>query len=240
MNVLSIGNSFSVDAQRYLHQIARADGVDMNVYNLVISGCPLDYHFRNMITQEPNYAWAVNGHDSGIKVSLQQGLFNRQWDVITLQQASPKSFQYETYQPYLNKLVEYIRENVPKVKIYLQQTWAYDESNPCFQTILLGETPESMLKLIKEANRKAGKEANVDGIIPSGEVLMKLLKNGVESVHRDRLHATFGLGRYAIGLTWYSTLTGKSILDNTFSDFDEEVSEELVALAKKCVTEVLS
>ena len=30
MNVLSIGNSFSQDAQRYLHQIAAADGYDVS------------------------------------------------------------------------------------------------------------------------------------------------------------------------------------------------------------------
>ena len=30
MNVLSIGNSFSQDAQRYLHSIARADGMGLN------------------------------------------------------------------------------------------------------------------------------------------------------------------------------------------------------------------
>ena len=29
MQVLSIGNSFSQDAQRYLHQISEADGVDI-------------------------------------------------------------------------------------------------------------------------------------------------------------------------------------------------------------------
>ncbi len=30
MDILSIGNSFSTDAQRYLHGIAKADGVEFN------------------------------------------------------------------------------------------------------------------------------------------------------------------------------------------------------------------
>jgi len=34
MNILSIGNSFSQDAQRYLHQIARADKTDLKCVNL--------------------------------------------------------------------------------------------------------------------------------------------------------------------------------------------------------------
>ena len=39
MKVLAIGNSFSNDAMRYLHGIAKADGVDMKTVNLFIGGC---------------------------------------------------------------------------------------------------------------------------------------------------------------------------------------------------------
>lgn len=38
MKVLAIGNSFSNDAMRYLHGIAKADGVDMKTVNLFIGG----------------------------------------------------------------------------------------------------------------------------------------------------------------------------------------------------------
>ena len=34
MNVLSIGNSFSVDSHRYLHSIAKADNVELTTVNL--------------------------------------------------------------------------------------------------------------------------------------------------------------------------------------------------------------
>ena len=44
MKVLAIGNSFSEDATRYLHDIAKADGVALEVANLYIGGCPLDRH----------------------------------------------------------------------------------------------------------------------------------------------------------------------------------------------------
>ena len=47
MNILSIGNSFSQDAQRYLHRIAKADGCTLNTFNLYIGGCPLSLHYRN-------------------------------------------------------------------------------------------------------------------------------------------------------------------------------------------------
>ena len=85
MNVLSIGNSFSQDAQRYLHQIAEADGVKLDNYNLYIGGCPLSSHHRNMLSEKPVYALGVNGMDIGFSVSMKDALLNRDWDVVTIQ-----------------------------------------------------------------------------------------------------------------------------------------------------------
>ena len=62
MNVLSIGNSFSQDATRYLHQIARADGVKLTTVNLYIGGCPLSRHYRNMLSEEKVYGLECNGN----------------------------------------------------------------------------------------------------------------------------------------------------------------------------------
>ena len=115
MKILSIGNSFSQDAQRYLHQIARADGVNIEAVNLYIPGCLLSHHYRNMLSEEEAYKIEINGMHSGFDVSMKEALLNRDWDVVTIQQGSLKSACYEAYQPYLNKLVEYVRECVPRV-----------------------------------------------------------------------------------------------------------------------------
>jgi hypothetical protein len=49
MNILTIGNSFSQDATRYIHQLATNQGVSgLYVANLYIGGCPLSLHFSNM------------------------------------------------------------------------------------------------------------------------------------------------------------------------------------------------
>ena len=44
MKLLSIGNSFSVDAQAYLHQVAKAEGETLECHNLFIGGCSLERH----------------------------------------------------------------------------------------------------------------------------------------------------------------------------------------------------
>ena len=109
MKVLAIGNSFLNDAMRYLHGIAKADGVDMKTVNLFIGGCPLSRHYANIHNDAADYDFEFNGVRTGIKVSIKQALQSDIWDVVTLQQASSLSVDYNTYQPYLNALADYVR-----------------------------------------------------------------------------------------------------------------------------------
>jgi len=240
MNILSIGNSYSQDAQRYLHQIAEAGGVELNCYNLYIGGCSLARHYRNMLSEQAVYGMGMNGQDVGFPVSLKQALLNRDWDVITVQQASHFSTDYKTYQPYLKKLVEYIRLCVPQAKIYIQQTWAYEQDSPRLNEKMGYTDQKDMFNDLKKAYDQAAADEKLDGIIPSGAVLQALLAKGIEKVHRDTFHASLGLGRYALGLIWFKVLTGKDIADNTFCKFDEEVTPDQIAIAKKAVDEVYS
>ena len=238
MNILSIGNSFSTDAQRYVHMIARADNVYLNTFNLYIGGCPLSTHYRNMLSEENAYTLQMNGQSTGFSVSMKDALLNRDWDIITIQQASAKSPNYETYQPYLNKIIEYVRTLVPKAKIVIHQTWAYEQGCERMNTELGYTNHTDMFNDIKAAYNKAAADIKADLIIPSGELFQKLISNDIEKVHRDTFHASLGIGRYALGLLWYSVLTGNDIKNNTFSDFDEEITEEQIEIAKKCVEEV--
>ncbi|MBQ4641576.1 MAG: DUF4886 domain-containing protein [Oscillospiraceae bacterium] len=238
MNILSIGNSFSQDAQRYLHQIAKADCEDIHCFNLYIGGCPLSFHHSNIHSEERNYTLEMNGSSTGFNVSLTEALLNRDWDVITLQQVSTQSPNYKAYQPYLDGLVEYIRQLVPKAKLAVHQTWAYEQGSVRLHEELgYGDYKQMLFDIIK-AYQTAAEHIGADYIIPSGEVFGAMLENGIEKIHRDTFHASLGLGRYALGLIWYKILTGNDVLENTFCDFDEEVSAEQIAIAKKCVNEV--
>ena len=237
MNILSIGNSFSQDAQRYLHEIAKADGFDLQSFNLYIGGCSLSRHYRNMLSEERAYTLEMNGHSTGFFVSLQEALLNRNWDVVTIQQVSQESPDYETYQPYLNELTKYVRHCVPKAKILVHQTWAYEQDSQRLHDFGYADQAD-MFRGLKAAYEKAAQDIDADGIIPSGEVFQALLTNGIEKVHRDMFHASFGLGRFALGLIWYAVLTGRDVEGIAFSDFAEEVTPQQIAIVKKCVKEV--
>ena len=239
MNILSIGNSFSQDAQRYLHQIAKADGFTLNSFNLYIGGCSLSFHYRNMINEQRAYTLEMNGESTGFNVSLKEALLNRDWEVVTIQQVSHQSPYYETYQPYLDKLVEYIRLCVPKAKVAIHQTWAYEQDSNRLNAELGYKNHTDMFEDIKNSYAKATEAVKADLFIPSGELFQKLISSGIEKVHRDTFHASLGLGRYALGLLWYYVLTGNSISNNTFNSFDENVSEDKLEIVKNCVKKLV-
>ena len=237
MNVLSIGNSFSEDAQKYLYKIATAAGKQLCSFNLYIGGCSLSRHYRNMLSGERAYTLQMNGENTGLPVSLSEGLLNRDWDVITLQQVSSSSAFYDSYQPYLGELAAYVRKCCPKAKILIHQTWAYEEGNERIGNLGFGSRCE-MFEKLQAAYSKAAADISADGIIPSGQLLEALTARGTAKVHRDGAHASLGIGRYAIGLLWYAMLTGGDPLTNEFCTFDSEISAEDVEIAKQCVKDV--
>ena len=237
MQVLAIGNSFSQDATRYLHQIARADGVDLTVTNLYIGGCSLFQHFKNIQQDKESYTLEFNGRSTGFYVSIKEALLSREWDVITVQQASFFSFDFNTYQPYINVLSEYIRTYAPKAKLYIHQTWGYETGSARIQKYNYN-TYHEMFADVEKAYNQAFEAVRADGIIRSGALMGSLSDHGIEKVHRDTFHASFGIGRYALGLLWYKTLTGNAVAQNTFSDFDSPVTEQEIQIAKTCVEQL--
>lgn len=237
MKILAIGNSFSQDATRYLHDIARADGVRLEVANLYIGGCPLERHHRNLLSGERAYELQYNGHPTGFKVSLQEALLNCAWDVVTLQQASHYSFRSDTYMPYARVLADEIRRCVPKARLIVHQTWAYEDGSERLAGMGYSRAAD-MLADAKAAYAQCAAEIGAYGTIPSGELLGSLLLHGIPKVHRDTFHASLGVGRYALGLLWYRVLTGNSVERNAFRDFDEPIPESELAIVKSCVESV--
>lgn len=225
VNVLSIGNSFSEDAQRYLHDLSRSEDTRIESVNLYIGGCSLERHFRNMVGDRREYTLEVNGHRAeGFFVSIKDALTARAWDVVTLQQASHFSYNPDTYFPYINKLAEYVRELCPKAKIMLHQTWGYETGSKRLQDHSF-QSYDEMFEQVKLSYQKAAESIHADGIIPSGAAFQYALRHGMESVHRDTFHAKYGVGRFILALVWYGYLTGNDIRNVKYRTFSEPVLE---------------
>lgn len=222
MNVLSIGNSFSQDAQKYLHEIAASGGVQLHAENLYIGGCPLRVHAENLRSGEAAYDDEINGERVGT-ISLPEALRLRAWDVVTLQQSSGTSGEYDSYQPYLNELAAAVRAACPGARLFIHQTWAYEDGadHPDFARYSCDR--KQMFAQLTAAYRQAAADIDAE-IIPVGTVIERLrdrapgfiVRQGGESLCRDGYHLSFDLGRYAAGLTWYSVLCGRPPRTSTF------------------------
>lgn len=239
MKVLSIGNSFSQDAHRYLSKIAKANGDKLQTVNLYIGGCSLRTHYINMLGDKDLYLLEHNGESTNVKVSLRQALESGVWDVVTLQQVSTQSVDKKTFTPYIEELASYVRKLCPHAKIFIHETWAYEDGSERLFTAGEYKKSADMFKDIKNSYLNAKKLIKADGIIPAGAVMQKAISLGIGKIHRDTVHASFGAGRYLLGLTWYKTLTGKDISSDAFNEFDEPIEQEQIEIIKKSVNSVV-
>ncbi len=235
MRILSIGNSFSQDAQRYLHMSARSAGVQLDTVNLYIGGCSLERHYNNMLGDIKDYLLEFNGQSTGFRTTIKEALLNGPWDVITLQQVSQLSVCCDTYTPYIGELASYVRKFAPNAKIIIHQTWFYEDGSKRLCEEMKYSSSSEMLEDIVKAYNKASSFIDADGIIPSGEMMYKLLDRGIDKVHRDTFHATLGAGRYALALLWLRMLCGVSVTGNGFCDFDAPVTDEEKKIIYKTV-----
>ena len=236
MKLLSIGNSFSQDAQEWLHKIAVANGVELETTNLMIGGCSLETHWDNMNSGEAAYYLEQNAQNMERMINLEDALSMDAWDVITVQQASHYSGMPQTYVPYITELVAYVREKCPNAKVYFHQTWAYEIDSDHGGFVTYNCDQKEMYRRICDCAAMASRLIGAD-ILPSGPVVQYLrenapefdYKNGALSLNRDGFHLSWEYGRYAAAATWYKVLTGKTPAVNAFPEWDAHLIEVIHA-----------
>ena len=233
LNILTIGNSFADSAVRAIVPLVNAVGKKLHISKANFGGCELRRHW-GYISAEINDPVNCRIYPG---TQLSNILSGTPWDIVTIQQASPRSPFPDTYTPYVEELAKYIRTYSPKAKIYIHQTWAYEEGSPRVAALGFASRAD-MFAAVKSSYAKAAELISADGIIPSGEVAERATALGAEKIHRDGSHIGLGLGRYALALTWLEILIGRSAIGNSFRDFDVEVSEEEIEIAQRAAHEI--
>ncbi len=244
MNVLSIGNSFSTDAHRFLPHMAKAAGKELLLCNLFIGGCSLEKHWDNWRNEKPDYEYEVYlpfetevSRPDG--VALHEAVEDEEWDVITLQQCSPLSGIKESYSPYLSELAEYLRMVQPKAKIMLHQTWAYENGANLEPFRNYGNSQVEMYKALTECYADMSLEADIDCIIPSGRAWQTARQTIIgDRLTRDGMHGN-DLGCYLAGACFYEKIFNEPIKDNPFvlPYSGEEITDMLKICAHIAVEE---
>lgn len=222
MHILSIANSFGQDAQAYLHQIAASAGVALEAVNLFIGGCSLETHHENWLNDQADYLLEINGESTERQVSIREALEMRDWDCITLQQASHFSGMPETYEPHMSVLVKAIRESCPDARLYFHETWAYEHDSEHEGFAHYDRDQALMFDRISEAARLTSARHDLT-LIPAGNLIQRLreeahfdVKRGGRSLCRDGFHLDLLYGRYAVGGLWFRQLTGYGFAESKF------------------------
>lgn len=218
--LLSIGNSFSQDAHRYLHELANSQGIEIETANLYIGGCPLERHRNNIISNARDYLLEINGYSSEKYISISEALKMNNWDFISLQQVSGFSGVPQSYFPYLCEVAEYVKKECPDAQLIFHQTWAYEKNSNHEHFILYNRDQHEMFRRLKDCSEMAAKILNVD-IIRVGEAVQKLrdgvkafdFSNGGISLNRDGFHLSLDYGRFAAAAVWLKKLTNLDKID---------------------------
>lgn len=153
IRLLTIGNSFSANATKYLGDLAKAGGKQLIHRPIVVGGAPLDLHAGKFQANERDPKDKAGLYANG--KSLKQELTSDKWDVVTIQQASIKSHDLSTYEPYAEQLRDYVRQNAPQAELVIHETWEYRVDDPRFTkpSDKAGEpkTQEEMYQSLKAA-----------------------------------------------------------------------------------------
>lgn len=216
LKVLAIGNSFSSDATEYLWDIAKDGGVEKIIIgNLYIGGCALDKHYSNIKANSGAYTYYKNTNGrwtSTSGVSVQKGLADEDWDIVTVQQASGSSGVETSYAP-LSKILDFIAENEPNADVYWHLTWAYQGNSTHSSFPTYGKDQMKMYNaILKALNSKVKVQESIVGIIPSGTAVQNLRSSYIgDTITRDGYHMSYDYGRYTVALTWFAYLTGGDV-----------------------------
>ena len=245
LKVLMIGNSFSVCVLKDMPSVAADLGLELDLCSLYIGGCTLERHMINVRapgTSPYKVTWSyVDASKDGPpfksalawdektkdwRSNITRMLTADCWNVVTIQQASHKSWRPESYEPFGSELLAVIRRLAPQARIYVQETWSYTPWDTRFKEwgIDQGQMDESIesayaafaerhgIKRIRMGNAvrryrrelpvRYGEKSNEDDVCGVGDFA---LRDGMWRPVGDVFHLN-ARGEYLQALVWTAQL----------------------------------
>ena len=251
LRILAIGNSFSDDATQYLPDLLEAAGIhNVIIGRLYIGGCTLERHCREFKDNGHEYVYLKSTKNKWETIkkykqgSFMDGVGDERWDIITMQQGSPKSGRWDSYDPWLGTLIDIVRKNCPNpdATIVWHQTWAYASTYTNRNFANYAYDQQYMFDSIQICVDKARKEYNVPIVIPSGPAVQLMRGTSLKTekeLTRDGFHMDYKYGRYLTACVWFESLIkpvfGVSVKGNGFRNAgtDNEVTDKEAALMQK-------
>ena len=177
-------------------------------------------HYSKMLSEEKIYMYEFNGVSTGIYVSMKSALTLAVYDVITIQQVSMKSGDYDTFVPYLSEIVKYILRYQPKAQVLLHEGWSYkDGTDILVKEAGYASSEEMFFDIESSYERALSENDDICGIIRSARAVEKAKEMGMTEIYSDSLHLNKN-GKYLLALTWIKTLSKRKISARSCLDFD--------------------
>lgn len=237
LNILMIGNSHCYYYVEELCGMLTAAGYkNVNVCNVYYSGCTLQQHYIWWKSGNANYEYFTTnntGCNSVKNVNLEYCLKQRNWDVISLQEANVPirqlgvERQLELTRKYLTDLWGYLKEQFPASRYLWQQTLSLQ-----IGYIADGykvDTPEQQkaeAQLIKEYSSAVCKDYNLERV-PTGDAWQIVRESGYDNLcarlsinngEGDYIHeGDIGGGQFLSACVWFEIITGKSCVGNSYT-----------------------
>jgi hypothetical protein len=237
VRLLTVGNSFSANATKYLPDLVKAGGHELIHRPIVVGGASLELHATRAATN----GTYTNGR------TLQQELASDKWNYVTIQQASIKSHDIATYRPFAGQLRDHIKKHAPGATLLMHETWEYRCDDPRFAGKTF--TQQMMYDGLTNAYRTVAAELGAR-LLPVGDAFhladadpqwgykpdttfdpkkakSPALPDQTHSLHSgwswksgklgmDGHHANIA-GQYLGACVWYEVLYGESVVGNKFA-----------------------
>ncbi|MBQ8710842.1 MAG: DUF4886 domain-containing protein [Bacteroidaceae bacterium] len=226
LDVLFIGNSFSIDTSAALPSILSSLGINnVNVYVLYKGGCSMKQHYEFYKSNEKVYELYRYNSQGEVQLekatSIKEAMQRFPYDVVVWQQYSLESGDYTTYEPYLSKLIQAYNINklAARTTFAFNETWAY-ASNA--KNLLKFKNQKNMWKSICTSVRKMKAASGIDLIIPCGTAVqnareVEALKVDNE-LTRDGTHINYFAGRYLLACTFFESIIAPCLNRNLRDD----------------------
>lgn len=220
----ALGNSLTQDTLRYVSSLAQENGDIYKCVELYIGGLEIDGFIKRLYNAERDFDLIINGIGTRFKTSIAESAATEPWDTIVLQQAYATYEKTDTLAGYYKTLGDFFRFVAPSARILVLNTWAfYEDKMPSPFT-----DGRELTKINTEMAAYAADKLGVpeSNIIPAGRIVRAAYEAGVPDIYRDNLHMSLSTGRYLVGQTFYSFVTGTKATTTTWRGFLSPSSEE--------------
>ncbi len=260
LNVLMIGNSFCYYFVEELYGLLAAAGYNnVNICNVYYSGCTLEQHWTWKQNNTANYEYFTTnetGRNGMEGTNLEYCLKQRNWDIISLQEASAKAIasgadHLTLTETYLTDLWGYIKEQFPQSRHFWHHTWSrqigYNRNAEVMETPAQQETHNTNTRAYALAVCNKYQLERV----PSGDAWQIVRQGGYDNLcarlsvnngEGDYYHdGDIGGGQYLNACVWFEAITGESCVGNTYKPdyaLDESLIPTLQEAAHKAIEQL--